>query len=238
MRDYEQADRLRNELRAKGIEPDRAMNERRRTGGPVREIPKYDEAIEQKLDMWVELKKSRDWERADALRNELRNYGVDPNLARPPPVRTEGGGARFESQANHQAMMMPIAPPVTLHPIAAQNGGAAAAGAAAAGTAAPAGRQGPVIFLVPNTEETIAAAPPGLVLVPEATAAPAAAAPVPTPPAGPPPKGHGPIESPAGLVLAPPPALPPLPEPAPSPAAAPEAAEAAAADPTGAPPAS
>jgi len=86
------------------------MNERRRTGGPVREIPKYDEAIEQKLDMWVELKKSRDWERADALRNELRNYGVDPNLARPPPVRTEGGGActvagagRFRGRAKTEA---------------------------------------------------------------------------------------------------------------------------------------
>jgi|ERR1719296_103170 len=52
---------------------------------PAAEVEKYDEETEAKLDTWVELKKSKEFEAADLIRDELRAAGVDPQKARPKP---------------------------------------------------------------------------------------------------------------------------------------------------------
>ena len=49
------------------------------SGGP------YDAETESQLDEWVELKRNRDFEAADKLREELRNRGIDTAVERPPP---------------------------------------------------------------------------------------------------------------------------------------------------------
>merc|ERR1712113_1178470 len=46
-------------------------------------IPQYDAATEAKLDQWVVAKRAKDFTRADNIRTELREQGVDPDFARP-----------------------------------------------------------------------------------------------------------------------------------------------------------
>mmetsp|Transcript_48253 Transcript_48253/g.149004 ORF Transcript_48253/g.149004 Transcript_48253/m.149004 type:complete len:194 (-) Transcript_48253:172-753(-) len=52
----------------------------------------YDAVTEQELDQWVQAKRSRDFETADALRSNLRARGVDPDTARPDDFKGGRGG--------------------------------------------------------------------------------------------------------------------------------------------------
>ena len=56
----------------------------------------YDPATEQMLDEWVDLKRSRNFDRADMLRQDLRARGIEPANARPPGyVKPSGGGGGY-----------------------------------------------------------------------------------------------------------------------------------------------
>mmetsp|Transcript_71721 Transcript_71721/g.233157 ORF Transcript_71721/g.233157 Transcript_71721/m.233157 type:complete len:1558 (-) Transcript_71721:208-4881(-) len=94
-KNYAVTDSLRAELRTKGIEPDSARPSERdlalssgaapsRFGASQAAVaPRYDPAIEAKLDRWVAAKREKDFRTADALRAELRTHGIDPDSARP-----------------------------------------------------------------------------------------------------------------------------------------------------------
>lgn len=59
-------------------------------------VEAYDPDTEGQLDRWVELKKAKEFEAADALREELRATGIEPSQARPAPGQgakgAKGGG--------------------------------------------------------------------------------------------------------------------------------------------------
>jgi len=44
---------------------------------------KHDKATEKKLNVWVKAKRTKDWETADRLREELRAAGIQPEVERP-----------------------------------------------------------------------------------------------------------------------------------------------------------
>ena len=70
-KDFETADRIREDLRAGGIDPDIAR---------PRDMA---QAVEQQLDRWVAAKRARDFETADTIREQLRARGIDPDKVRP-----------------------------------------------------------------------------------------------------------------------------------------------------------
>lgn len=109
-KDFATADAIRKELRAKGVNPDdvrppgedlaKAANSAWSSGGygawPASggmsssmmggqsyDDGRYDAQTEAKLDQWVEAKRSKDFATADALRQELRSNGIEPDTARP-----------------------------------------------------------------------------------------------------------------------------------------------------------
>merc|ERR1712046_247296 len=74
-------------------------------GGPQSFSP----VINAKLDLWVQLKRAKDFAAADALGEELRALGVnDPNSARPDPKRggQGGGNGGFGAQTGNMQDMM------------------------------------------------------------------------------------------------------------------------------------
>ena len=89
-KDFVTADRLREELRAQGINPDQA----RPINGPPGGYPPSGRspAIEAKLEEWVQAKRVKDFTTADRLREELRAQGVNPEVVRPVGGPPPGGG--------------------------------------------------------------------------------------------------------------------------------------------------
>jgi len=75
-RDFVQADNIRSELRAKGVDPD--------TVRPPGFDAVIDATAEQELDRWVQAKRDKDFATADAIRAELRQRGIEPDILRPP----------------------------------------------------------------------------------------------------------------------------------------------------------
>lgn len=105
-KEFDTADRLREELRAAGIDPEvvrpigptrptttRRARSRSPLGfqpypsraphGVVPPLPRYDRSTEAKLEMWIAAKRKKDFATSDKLREELRRNGVDPDTARP-----------------------------------------------------------------------------------------------------------------------------------------------------------
>jgi len=108
-RDYATADTIRDELRDKGVDPQKVRPDQRKgegKGGRRQAQPPampgmYDAETEHQLDMWVEAKRARDFVNADAIRDELRSRGIDAQVLRPskrdqarsqPPAREAYGG--------------------------------------------------------------------------------------------------------------------------------------------------
>ena len=52
---------------------------RPRDDGPP---PRFDAATEAKLDRWVDAKRRKEFATADAIRDELRRQGIEPDAAR------------------------------------------------------------------------------------------------------------------------------------------------------------
>lgn len=87
-RDFTTADSLREELRAKGIDPEYERPSRPQAGDPK---------VEKMLDDWVEAKREKDFSTADNIRSDLRKWGIDPDRERPPgwdKARQQASGAR------------------------------------------------------------------------------------------------------------------------------------------------
>merc|ERR1712151_111240 len=87
-KDYATADEIRAELRANGINPDDERPPKGGGGGGQTS----NEDIEHQLDRWVDAKRAKDFETADAIRANLRAKGIDPDTERPlrgapPPKR-------------------------------------------------------------------------------------------------------------------------------------------------------
>jgi len=92
-KDYATADRIREELRAKGIEPDTARPAG--PGGakkPDAHVP--DAVIDRLLDEWVAAKRAKDFATADRIRDQLRSKGVEPDNVRPAFPPPAGGPPR------------------------------------------------------------------------------------------------------------------------------------------------
>ena len=89
-RDFVTADRLREQLRAQGIEPD-AARPSPRVAATYGKGARLDAQTEAKLDEWVAAKRSRDFATADRIRDEMRARGIEPEAARP-PGHSAGGG--------------------------------------------------------------------------------------------------------------------------------------------------
>merc|ERR1712066_603350 len=86
-KDFAQADQIRDELRAMGVDPD---TERPR--GWSGEGGKTGDAwMDDQLDKWLIAKKQRDFVTADAIRDELRGMGIDPDSVRPKGWSTSNG---------------------------------------------------------------------------------------------------------------------------------------------------
>lgn len=58
--------------------------------------PAHDKATEKKLNLWVKAKRTKDWETADKLREELRAAGIDAAAERPARPKPETGAAEAE----------------------------------------------------------------------------------------------------------------------------------------------
>ena len=108
-KEFDTADRLRDELRAAGVDPEvvrpigpsRPTTTRRArsrsplgfqpypppsTHGFVPPVHRYDRTTEAKLETWIAAKRKKDFATADKLREELRRIGIDPDTARPAPL--------------------------------------------------------------------------------------------------------------------------------------------------------
>ena len=91
-KDYATADRIREELRAKGIEPDTARPAG--PGGTKKPAPDAhvpDAVIDRLLDEWVAAKRAKDFATADRIRDQLRSKGVEPDNVRPAFPPPAGG---------------------------------------------------------------------------------------------------------------------------------------------------
>eukprot|EP00966_Prymnesium_polylepis_P105264 2437923-Prymnesium_polylepis.1 len=125
-RDFAKADQLREDLRSRGVEPDKArpsmtaqFKEQARVrppppqwhGGPNAALPSYGAPpplpVEAKLDQWVAAKRAKDFATADHLREELRAAGIDAEKAR--PAHALGGAPPFTPQ--YMAPPPPLPPP-------------------------------------------------------------------------------------------------------------------------------
>ena len=102
-RDYASADDLAARLRAKDIEPavarppPGALRRQKRGSAQVAhpEVGPFDFSTEEMLDDWVTARRTRDYERADQLRDQLRAMNIEPEVSRPAPgspPRRRGGG--------------------------------------------------------------------------------------------------------------------------------------------------
>jgi len=94
--DFGTADRIREELRARGVEPDKArpalpdLSEKsavvKRSQQAPAKVPKQRAPVKSTdllLDEWVAAKRAHDFGMADRIREELRTRGVRPDKARP-----------------------------------------------------------------------------------------------------------------------------------------------------------
>lgn len=81
-KDFKTADRLREDLRKNGVDPDKARP-------PDQKDTPAD--IDRQLDRWVEAKRAKDFQAADNIRVALRAKGIDPDTERPlsgpPPAK-------------------------------------------------------------------------------------------------------------------------------------------------------
>lgn len=103
-RDYASADDLAARLRARDIEPAVARPppgaHRRQKHGSAAvanpELGPFDFNTEEMLDGWVTARRTRNFEMADQLRDQLRAMNIEPELSRPAPGSPPGrrGGAR------------------------------------------------------------------------------------------------------------------------------------------------
>jgi len=115
-RDFGTADALRNELRAQGIEPEDARPSRQQQEqmaaapmwgpGMPWQGSGHNDWTERKLDEWVEAKRSRDFRLADAIREGLRNIGVEPEVARPDGARSRGAEQDMSSRHLNEAPLI------------------------------------------------------------------------------------------------------------------------------------
>eukprot|EP00308_Calcidiscus_leptoporus_P023042 CAMPEP_0119380862 /NCGR_PEP_ID=MMETSP1334-20130426/57969_1 /TAXON_ID=127549 /ORGANISM="Calcidiscus leptoporus, Strain RCC1130" /LENGTH=177 /DNA_ID=CAMNT_0007400805 /DNA_START=15 /DNA_END=544 /DNA_ORIENTATION=- len=107
-RKFEEADALRAELRSLGVEPDEARP------SLAAQARLQSAANEEKLDAWVNAKRAKDWPTADALREELRAVGVDPEAVRPalPPHAANTLYAPAQPAAAFVYVPPPPPPPV------------------------------------------------------------------------------------------------------------------------------
>jgi cysteinyl-tRNA synthetase len=111
-RDFAAADALEAELKAEGVDdPSSARPKQGGKGGAGSKS--FGPVIDAKLDLWVQLKRAKNFAAADALEEELKGAGVaDPNSARPDPRRGgqvggKGGvGDQTESMQNMMNIMM------------------------------------------------------------------------------------------------------------------------------------
>jgi len=97
-KNFEEADRIRGELRERGISPDRL----RPPGWTPKVAPTNNPAQEALLDEWVEAKRNKDFDKADSIREQLRSQGVEPDHSRPKPGF---GGADTSGDPEVEAML-------------------------------------------------------------------------------------------------------------------------------------
>merc|ERR1740117_313297 len=84
-KNYAEADRLRDELRAKGVEPDKMRPDTFKT-------PSVNAEAEALLDDWVKAKRMKDFQKADLIREELRAHRIEPDKVRPNLHNSGGAG--------------------------------------------------------------------------------------------------------------------------------------------------
>ena len=92
-RDFGTADAIREQLRAKGIEPEKKRPGFDARQAPPKPPPAPEMDVEDQLDLWVQAKRAKDFPKADAIRSELRIRGVEPEAARPNWFNGDGGAA-------------------------------------------------------------------------------------------------------------------------------------------------
>ena len=91
-RDYTTSDKLREELRKHGIEPDPLWpSGKPASGGEENAAAAPTEDTNALLERWSLAKKARDYTTSDKLREELRKHGIEPDRS---CVRPIGGGAQ------------------------------------------------------------------------------------------------------------------------------------------------
>merc|ERR1712187_164358 len=91
-KDFATADAIRDELRALGVDPDTV----RPRGWEASAAPTNtgDAWTEMQLDKWLAAKRQKDFVTADAIRDELRAMGVDPDTVRPRGFQGGAGGGQ------------------------------------------------------------------------------------------------------------------------------------------------
>ena len=75
-KDFALADRIRDELRARGVEPDKLRPD-------TFKKPMVNAEAEALLDDWVRAKRQKDFKKADLIREELRAHRIEPDKVRP-----------------------------------------------------------------------------------------------------------------------------------------------------------
>jgi cysteinyl-tRNA synthetase len=99
-KDFASADMIRDELRAQGIDPDtvrpRGWTASAASGASAGAGTGKtgDDWTDEQLDKWLLAKRSKDFVTADAIRDELRSMGVDPDTVRPPGWEVQGNGGK------------------------------------------------------------------------------------------------------------------------------------------------
>merc|ERR1719497_184814 len=89
-KDFATADAIRDELRSMGVDPDTVRPpgwEVKVNGGKT-----GDPWMDEQLDKWLIAKRQKDFATADAIRDELRSMGVDPDTVRPRGWELQVGG--------------------------------------------------------------------------------------------------------------------------------------------------
>merc|ERR1711972_1026451 len=89
-KDFATADAIRDELRSLGVDPDTV-----RPRGWELQVGNQatgDAWTEDQLDKWLAAKRAKDFATADAIRDNLRQLGVDPDTCRPRGWETKGTG--------------------------------------------------------------------------------------------------------------------------------------------------
>jgi len=93
-KDFAMADAIRDEMRSRGIEPDRA----RPSDKELQRTMQVDAVTEAKLDQWVQAKRDKDFATADAIRAEMRAVGLEPDFLRPPDFQKGPTDAATEAR--------------------------------------------------------------------------------------------------------------------------------------------